>query len=515
MNELTRRDLLRMGLLAGASAGLSRLLPESAFGAEQGKYNVLFIAVDDLRTTLGCYGAPVIQTPNLDALAARGTLFSRAYCQQALCSPSRTSLLTGCRPDTTKIYELSTHFRKTLPNAVTLPEQFKQHGYHAQGFSKIYHGGLDDPQSWTVPHWAPRAPTYLKPESLAEQKKLEEELKAAGKQFRDQVLERDPKTGLALRIQRSGSRLKGPSWEDPDVADNALADGMTADKAVETLRQVKDKRFFLAVGFLKPHLPFVAPKRYFDLYPRDKITLADNPFPPKDCPEIALTNSGELRAYTDIPSVGPVGDAKARDLIRAYYAAASYTDAQIGKVLHTLDLLGLRNKTVVVVWGDHGWQLGEHGLWCKHTNFEEATHAPLIFSAPDQKHRGAKTKALAEFVDIYPTLCELAGLPVPEGLEGTSLAPLIGNPDRPGKKAAFSQYPRPGNVMGYSMRTDRYRYTEWIKEGKDTVGIELYDYEKDPKGNVSVAHLPENKELVDKLSKQLHDGWKAVVPERR
>jgi len=512
MGQITRRDFLRSSLAAGACLGASAAFPHFSFGADEGDYNVLFIAVDDLRTTLGCYGSPIIKTPNIDALAARGTLFSRAYCQQAVCSPSRTSLLTGCRPDTTKVYNLEDHFRKFIPDVVTLPQYFKQHGYHTQGLSKIYHAGLNDPASWSVDHWAPKGPGYLKPESIAERKKLEEQLRAKGRRLKDQVLETDPKTGMPLKIARGGAALKGPSWEDPDVADNALTDGMTADKAIETLRGIKDKRFFLAVGFHKPHLPFVAPKKYFDLYPPDSVPIADNPFAPKDCPELALTNWGELRSYTDIPDVGPLTDQKARDLVRAYYAAASYTDAQIGKVINELDRLGLREKTIIVLWGDHGWHLGEHGLWCKHTNFEDATHAPLIFSAPKQRNAGAKTNNLAEFVDIYPTLCDLAGLPKPAGVEGTSLKPVMDDPKRKWKQAAFSQYPRPNKVMGYSVRTDRYRYTEWVKEGKDKVGVELYDYQTDPKGNVNIAGKRESQDIVRESAKILHDGWKAALP---
>ena len=257
---MNRRDFLRTGLMAGAFAGLSSMLPDIAFGADEGRYNVLFIAVDDMRPTLGCYGAPIIKTPSIDKLAASGTLFNRAYCQQAVCSPSRSSLLTGCRPDTTKVYNLEDHFRKFLPDVVTLPQQFKEHGYYSAGFSKIFHGGLDDPTSWSVPHWVPKAATYHKPESLAAQQELADKLKAQGKVGKDQVVETDPKTGMPLRITRGGAALKGPAWEDPDVADNVLADGMTADEAIKALRESKDKRFFLAVGFLKPHLPFIAPK---------------------------------------------------------------------------------------------------------------------------------------------------------------------------------------------------------------------------------------------------------------
>jgi len=514
MRNISRREFLAAGLSAGACAFLARGLPLWAAGEEaKGRYNVLFIAVDDLRPQAGCYGFPMMRTPSIDALASSGTLFNRAYCQQAVCSPSRTSLLTGRRPDTTRIYELQTHFRKTIPDVVTLPEYFKQQGYHTQAFSKIYHGGLDDPQSWSVPHWVPHAAAYAKKETLDALQAEKERLRAQGVRIGDEIVEKDPKTGLTLKVKR-GARVIGPSWEDPDVPDNALADGMTADKAIETLREVKDKRFFLAVGFLKPHLPFVAPRKYFELYDRSKIRLADNPFPPLDVPDLAMTDSGELRGYVDIPKKGPISRQKARDLMLAYYAATSYVDAQIGRVLDELDRMGLRGNTVVVLWGDHGWHLGEHGIWCKHTNFEVATRSLMIMRVPGQRNAGAKTEALSEFVDIYPTLCDVCGLPLPGGLEGTSFAPVIEKPDRPWKKAAFSQYPR-AKTMGHSMRTDGYRYTEWAEPGKPPIGIELYDHEKDPAENVNLANRPENKELVKELSGMLREGWKAARPSVR
>jgi arylsulfatase A-like enzyme len=474
--------------------------------------NVLFIAVDDLRPDLGCYGAKHIHSPSIDKLARAGTVFSRAYCQQAVCSPSRTSLLTGRRPDTTKVYDLQTHFRIHLPDVVTLPQYFKQQGYHTQSMGKIFHGGLDDPQSWSVPSWFPKGQGYHKPESLKTIEETQSRLKAEGKLYKEEVIRRDEKTGTVLKIKRSGQRVRGPAWEDPDVADNDLADGMVADKAVETLRQLKDKTFFLAVGYYKPHLPFIAPEKYFDLYPAAGIRLAANPFAPKDVPPIAMHDFSELRSYSDMPKVGPVSDAKARELVRAYQAASSFTDAQIGRVLDELDRLGLRDKTIVVLWGDHGWHLGEHGIWCKHSNFEIATRVAMIISAPRQKTAGKTTTALSEFVDIYPTLCELAGLPLPQGLEGTSLVPVMNDPDRPWKKAAFSQYPRQ-KVMGHSIRTDRYRYTEWAEPGQEPAGVELYDHQTDPAENLNIAGAPENKELVVKLSKMLKDGWNAAKPE--
>ena len=264
------------------------------------------------------------------------------------------------------------------------------------------------------------------------------------------------------------------------------------------------------MGYFKPHLPFNAPKRYWDLYKRDEIDLADNPFAPHNVPEIAMHNWGELRKYHGMPSEGPVPEEKARELIHGYYACTSYIDAQIGRLLDELDRLGLRENTVVVVWGDHGWQLGEHGLWCKHSNFETSAHAPLIFSAPGMKDAGKPTDALVEFVDIYPTLCELAGLPLPDHLEGTSLVPVLNDAGRKWKSAAFSQYPR--YVMGYSMRTDRYRFTLWMKNDGQAEAIELYDHRVDPSENNNIAGSPENTELVKQLTKQLKSGWRGALP---
>ena len=516
MAQPTRRDFLSMGLKGAAGTLLAGALPSMVSAAPggrgEGRYNVLFIAVDDLRPQLGCYGVSKMHTPHIDALASRGTLFDRAYCQQAVCSPSRTSLLTGRRPDTTRVYDLQTHFRRHLPDVVTLPQHFRQHGYVCRSFSKIYHGSLDDPLSWSAKHWRPRGPGYGKPETLADLARRAKEMRAKHKGRSKRVLERDPKTGMPLRLSRPRYRVRGPAWEDPDVPDNALPDGKTADEVVKVLREVKDQRFFLAFGLVKPHLPFVAPKKYFDLYPPGSITLADNPFPPKDCPAIALHNSGELRAYCDIPKTGEIADSKALELIRAYYASTSYVDALVGQAIGELDRLGLRDRTVIILWGDHGWQLGEHGLWCKHTNFETSARVPMICSSPGQKAKGGKSRALTEFVDIYPSLVDLCGLPMPDGLEGASFAPLMDSPDRPWKKAAFSQYPR-GRYMGYSMRTDRYRYTEWGRLGEPPVGVELYDHQRDSAENVNIANRPENKELVTKLSTMLEQGWRAAQPE--
>ncbi len=447
------------------------------------KSNVLFISVDDLRPTGGAYGDSFVRTPHMDALAGRGVVFNRAYAQQAVCSPSRTSLLTGRRPDATRVYDLTTHFRRTIPDVVTLPQHFKQHGYHTQSFGKIYHNvDLEDAPSWSV---ASSLPVPKNPD------------------------ETDADPSPSSRNPRTG---RGPAWRSPDVADETLFDGRIAGKAIEVMRGVKEKPFFLAVGFTKPHLPFVAPKKYYDMYPLEKVKLPANPFPPKDVPRVALADFGELRAYADIPEKGALSERQARELIRGYYAATSYVDAQIGRVLDELDRTGLRDNTIVVLWGDHGYQLGEHGLWNKHTNFEIATRSPLIISASGVTKAGKNTDALVELVDVYPTLVELAGLPLPQGLEGISLVPLLHSPKMNWKRAAFSQYPRGGHVMGYSIRTERYRYTEWSEPGKVPVGVELYDHERDAAENVNIAHLPEHNTIVAELSRQLKLGWRAALP---
>jgi arylsulfatase A-like enzyme len=510
--------------LFGLSVGSIRAEETKAKPKKPSGYNVLFIAVDDMRPELGCYGDDYMKTPNIDKLASQGTLFNRAYCQQAVCNPSRASLMTGLRPDSTKVHDLVHHFRAGVPDVVTIAQLFKKHGYHSQAISKIYHRRLDDPQSWSVPQMRPRAPTYIDPEIIKEIKRKRKELESKGIRTRRPPGKKDPKTGTTMALStKKRVHVHGPSWEAPDVADNVLCDGKTADRIIELLKEFKkeDKPFFLGCGFIKPHLPFIAPKKYFDMYPPESIKLPDNRFHPKDVPALALHRSGEFRAYSDIPDEGPIPEEKLRDALRAYRACISYVDAQIGRVLDELDRLGLRENTVVVLWGDHGWHLGEQNLWGKMTNFEIATHVPMVISIPGQKNAGAKTEGLSEFVDIYPTLCDACGLPKPDNLEGASLIPLMDQPDRPWKTAAFSQYPRPGHFpseknikqMGYSMRTDRYRYTEWqdYKTG-EVLARELYDYKTDPQGNVNIANKPENAELIKKFSKQLSEGWRGALP---
>ncbi|MEQ8791444.1 MAG: sulfatase [Pirellulaceae bacterium] len=485
----TQRLLLAAGLLVlcGAAA-----LPAAD------RPNVLFIAVDDLRTELGCYGAEHIKSPHIDALAQTGTTFLRAYCQQAVCSPSRTSLMTGLRPDSTGVYDLVTHFRTNVPDVVTLGQHFKQNGYHAVSMGKIYHGGYDDPPTWSEPARKPKGGAgYVTQQN--------QELIAAKRAEAKQ-------RGLKGRALSRAAR--GTAVESADVPDAAYTDGAVAELAVDTLRELskREEPFFLAVGFVKPHLPFNAPKKYWDLYDPAKIELAANPFPPKSVTPYSLTNSGEIRVYEGIPAKDDISQEQARRLKHGYYACVSFTDANVGKLLDQLEKLGLTDDTIVVLWGDHGWKLGEHNAWCKHTNFENDARAPLIIRAPGQKSPGEKSSALVEFVDIYPTICDLAGLDQPDHLEGSSAAKLLDAPAMPWKPAAFSQYPR-GSVMGYSMKTDRYRFTAWKdkKTGK-VMATELYDHEHDPAENENLAGLSANADLVARLQKQLDAGWRKAKP---
>lgn len=470
------------------------------------KSNVLFIAVDDLRPELGCYGAKHIHSPNIDALAKQGLLFNRAYCQQAVCSPSRTSLMTGARPDTTKVWDLTTDFRDTYPNVVTLTQHFIANKYTAVGMGKIYHSGFNDKLSWSGKWKSARGQAYANPDNM----KI---LKARRKKAIAEGLK-------GIKLSRAS---RGPAFESADVADNVYTDGAVAEQAIKTLGELKKKKspFFLAVGFIKPHLPFVAPKKYWDLYDRKTVELAKNRFHPKDAPKYANTSWGEMRVYSGIPKKGDLPLDDQITLRHGYYACVSYVDALVGKLVKELETLKLRKNTIIILWGDHGWKLGEHNGWCKHTNFEDDARVPLIISVPGQKSAGQKTDALVEFVDIYPSLAQLAGLELPKHLEGTSFVPLIENPKRKWKTAAFSQYPRGykgKKLMGYSMKTDRYRFTRWdiqkskTKSNKKVDSYELYDHKVDPDENRNIANLPENKKLIEELSAQLDDGWKAARP---
>jgi iduronate 2-sulfatase len=449
----------------------------STFATAAERPNVLLICVDDLKPLLGCYGDELAQTQNIDRLAARGMRFDMAFCNQAVCAPSRNALLTGLRPTTIGIYDLGTNFRKAVPNAVTLPQYFKQHGYRTEGMGKIFHvghGNHEDAASWTVKPWKAKVVGYALSENAAKKGRTREE---------------------ALFSNVPGSEAnklpKGAAYESADVPDNAYADGRLAEHAIQRLKwaaEKPDEPFFMAVGFVKPHLPFCAPKKYWDMHDPAKIKLADRSTPPEGAPKFAPTSWGELRNYAGMPEKGPVPDDMQRTLIHGYRAATSYMDAQVGRVLDALDEAGLAHNTIIVLWGDHGWHLGDHGMWCKHTNYEQATRIPLIVVTPDGIEKGRATAALVESVDIYPTLCELAGLPVPDGLDGSSFARVLADPSGETKDAIFHVYPRGGRI-GRAVRTDRYRLVEWKKAGApaDTAVFELYDYEFDPGETKNVA----------------------------
>lgn len=471
--------------------------------AEAPRPNVLFIAVDDLRPELGCYGNSVIKTPNFDRLAARGMVFNRAYCQQAICSPSRASIMTGKRPDATRVWDLNTHFRTALPNVKTVGQFFKEHGYFSQGMGKIFHGGYDDAPTWSTPWLTPKAETYAQTANRASPAK-------AG----------DPEKG------------KGPAFEAGDVPDDFYTDGKTARLAVQTLAELKKKNqpFFLAVGLSKPHLPFVAPKKYWDLYDPAKIPDTASNFPVGTPHYVGDNDSGEFHGYSNVPakdkkqSFTALPAAFAAQVRHGYYAAVSYTDANLGLVLDALEKEGLAENTVIVLWGDHGWKLGDHQEWGKHTNFEVDARVPLIFSYPGQKTAGQKSDSLVEFVDVYPTLADLCGLPQP-ATDGVSLRPVLNNPSVTVKAVAISQYPKTARadageskaagkrVMGYSIRDERWRLTLWRSlDNNQIVDTELYDEVNAPKEPENLAAKPENKSVIERLSKFLPPPIPAADP---
>lgn len=462
--------------------------------------NVLFIAADDLRNDLGCYGNSLVKTPNFDRLAKRAVLFQRAYCQQALCNPSRASLLTGRRPDTLRIWDLPTHFRSTRPDVVTLPQHFKQHGYFTQNIGKLFHNFRQtiqgDPDSWSVP-------AVMHFDSHGNDRPV-----VAGAL--------PPNLATDLKCERR------------DVPDEAYFDGRVAKLAVEALRTLKGKPqpFFLAVGFWKPHSPFNAPQRYWDLHPRDAVPMPKPPAWPTDAPRLAWHDSREILG---LPA-RTVNPEAVREMRHGYLANISYLDAQLGKVLEELDRLGLAANTIIVFWSDHGYHLGEQTLWAKTSNFELDARVPLLIAVPKPSAAGVQTNALVELLDLYPTLVELCGLPLPRGLDGMSLVPVLKDPNARVKAAAMTQHPRPAyydrepskapTAMGYSVRTEHFRYTEWRdwKSGA-TAARELYDHRADPDEThnlvASPKHATDVKEcaaVLAALRPLVRPGWKPGAP---
>ena len=508
----------------------------SNVNAQKSKPNILFIAVDDLKPELGAYGNKLIKTPNIDRLAKMSTVFLNNYCQQAVCGPTRASLMTGMRPDYTKVWDLKTQMRDMNPNIVTLPQYLITQGYKAVGTGKIYHpsSAIDkiDPISWNMPYLDPKESDYAnnlgKPANSQYQKPENKALfvnkKERAKRDND---DEEPTT------------IKGPSTECIDVPDNAYDDGVITLLAKKQLIDFSKSKnpYFMAVGYHKPHLPFVAPKKYWDLYNRADMPLATFTEHAKDAPEIAYHKSGELRNYLDIPEFATYNqpgnhvylkEEKQKELIHGYFAAVSYMDAQVGILLNTLDSLGTLNNTIIVLWGDHGWHLGDHDLWEKHTNLENATRAPLMVAAPGMKP--GRTNSLSEHLDIFPTIVDLAGLAIPSQLQGKSLKSVMQNNSATVKDFSMSQYPRKlskeeakkagydsNKIMGYSLRTNKYRFTIWMNDfttsqafdEKKIFASEMYDYTVDPLEKVNVYKADNYKVVAKEMYTKMIEFFKS------
>ncbi len=431
--------------------------------------NFLFLAIDDLRPQLNCYGQPQMHSPHLDRLSAEGVQFNRAYCQVPVCGASRASMFTGTRPTSTRFLDYQVWADRDHPSATCLPQYLKENGYHTVSRGKVFHHQEDSPACWSEPAWGPEDsfPGYRDPENIA--------LQAAWQ-------------------ERGRTGPRGPAFESVEMPDSVYSDAQTADKVIQDLGRLKKTSppFFVGAGFIRPHLPFNAPKRYWDLYNPKNIPLPADPNPPDNVPTQALHQFAELRRhYAGIPENGVLNEETTRTLIHGYYASVSFLDAQIGRVLQALEENGLYENTVVVLCVDHGWNLGEHGLWCKHCLFDTSTRVPIIIRAPGLS--GPPSDALVENLDLYPTLCELAELETPSHAAGQSMVPLLKNSSAPGKHAVFSRY-----FKGERVKTDRHAYTEWIQDGQVT-GRMLYDHQSDPDENVNIADLPENAELMEEL----------------
>jgi uncharacterized sulfatase len=436
--------------------------------------NVLFIAVDDMNNHLGCYGHPLVQSPNIDRLAQRGVRFDRAYCQFPLCSPSRTSLLTGRRPDVTQVYDLQKHFRSVLPDVVTLPQLFMQNGYFAARVGKLYHfgnpgqigtDGLDDAPSWNE---------RINPKG---RDKAEEHL----------LTNHTPKRGL-------GSSL---SFLRAEGTDEEQTDGIVATDTIRLLEAHREEPFFIAAGFYRPHCPYIAPKKYFDLYPFDQVRL-----PVGSLDYLADVPKPALSSTQPHPWFG-VTEEQGREALQAYWATISFVDAQVGRLLEALDRLQLTDRTIVVFWSDHGYHTGEHGLWKKQSTFENSARVPLIIAAPGTKARGVSCERTVELLDLYPTLADLCGLPPPAGLDGRSLKPLLEDPGAAWDQPAFTQVWR-GSFPGHSIRTERFRYIEWDNGRR---GAQLYDYSTDPDEKRNLIDDPASSATVAELKAKVQQHW--------
>ncbi len=507
---MRRREFMATAAAFAAGSSISPVL-----GAPRRKPNILMIPVDDLKPLLNCYGVNEILTPNIDRLAAQGTVFLNNACQQAVCGPTRASLMTGLYPDSTGVWDLKTRMRDVNPDVLAMPQYLIQQGYETTGVGKTYdYRCVDkkaDAPSWSIPYGSEKfvfASGMPRPSGGYHNA---ETRKVAAK-AREAVKGRTFSSGSARKraMTEAAGPMAAPATECMDVPDDAYNDGALAKAGCRLLEKLAagKKPFFLSVGFQKPHLPFVAPKKYWDLYDRGSIDVHPFQERAKDGPELAYHTSGELRSYSDMPRTGDLTPEQQITLIHGYRACVSYIDAQVGKLLDKLDALGIADNTIVCLWGDHGWHLGDHAMWCKHSNFEQAVRSPLIIAAPG-KPKGGKTDAPTGFVDVFPTLCDLAGLPVPPVLQGKSLVPLMSNPAASVRDAILSQYPRGFDgqpVMGYTLRDRRYRYVKWVqmnyRKGERSgllVAQELYDYQTDPHETVNQASNTDFAAVVDRF----------------
>ena len=491
------------------------------------KPNVLFISIDDLRPTLEVYGDEVAITPNINQLASEGMTFRKTFAQVAVCAPSRASLMTGLRPDSTRVWHLGDKFREINPNTVTMPQYFSKHGYHTVNLGKIFHNYMPDSISWDEPDLRPTR--YLQPDWL---KRDGETFYISEAVHKSQVHKRD--SLLKLRpVRYADGWNTGPAWEAANVHDTMYYDGAQNELTKKTLTRLAkmDQPFYMGLGYFRPHLPFTAPKKYWDLYDKEKIPLAQNPDLPKNAPLHTMNSMYELQHYDGFHHIGHptssfrMNEDTARILKQGYYASVSYVDALMGDLFAHLKELGIYENTIIILWGDHGWKLGDHNSWGKMTNYNIDLRVPMIIRYPNQEKRGIQTHAFTELIDMFPSLCELAGIEVPNYMQGTSFVPLLKNPDLKWKSAAFSQFHRRPKVsadgkryMGYSINTDNYHYIEWYdwfpKKGERVAFkmAELYDVINDPTETTNLAVEEKQAELMKELSIQLEKGWRNAIP---
>ena len=466
MNLIYKVSIFLLGIVS---------LPQTIISQEQTKkQNILFISIDDFRPKISSYGETKMITPNIDKLASEGLQFNNAYTNIAVCGASRASLMTGIRPSLNRFNDFSTRAQVDTPQAISLNQLFMDNGYQTISYGKIYHHSDDFQQYW----------------SEKDKGQIQSDFQ-------------DPKS-----IERVNNAEKGEygnknlTYEYPDVDDYAYNDGKITKNAIHKLKVLKedDQPFFMAVGYVSPHLPFIQPKKYWDMYDHDSIQLADNSYQPENSPFIAIEaqhNSAELRKnYLDIPAQGKLNDDLARNLIHGYYASVSYMDALIGELIKELDDLGLRENTTIILWSDHGYFLGEHGFWCKHSTFHEAVKIPFIISAAGYA-KNQTTDSFTELVDVYPTLCELANITPPTYLHGKSLTPVLENPSIQLKDEIYTRY-----KQGEAVVDANYSYTEFYN-GKSYVGNMMYDMKTDLKQNIDISKTPANSELVKMYSHKL------------